>query len=147
MQSFHVKFPALWRQTFPALVLGAVCARLWQWVHGEPFSIPQTMPLAGVAAVMVLLVHYLQPTLAGPGGVKAMNVWGFRSFLRWDAIAEASFGRYLLQPSIKLVDRRGRRYWIARETKNLQALHRLAAEFGGSAHPLKRILETPLHSL
>lgn len=148
MKSFPAKIPALWRQAFPGLMLGAVVGRLTLWVQGQPFSLPGTLPLMAVAAMMVVLMYYFQPTLAGKDGVKAMSAWGFRRFVAWADIESVRFARlYLLQPSLKIVDSRGRAYWIAKETRNLGALHALAVEYGGASHPLARALETPLHAL
>lgn len=148
MKPFRVKIPTLWRQAFPGLALGGIVGRLSLWIQGEPFSLPNTLPLMAIAAVLVVLMHYLQPTMAGEDGIKAMNSWGVRRFLKWSDIASVTFGRmYGVQPSLKLTDRNGRAYWIARDTKHLGALHALAVEHGGRTHPLARALETPLHAL
>ena len=129
-------------------MLGAVVGRLSMWAQGQPFALPSTLPLMAVAATLVVLIYYLQPTLAGKEGVKAMNNWGVRKFVKWLDIEAVTFARwYLVQPSLKLVDRSGRAYWIARDTKDLGALHALAVEYGGNGHPLARALETPLHAL
>ena len=148
LKSFPVKIPTLWRQAFPGLLLGTIVARLSLWVQGEPFTLPSTLPLMAIAAVLVVLIYYLQPTLAGERGLKAMNVWGVRKFVNWSDIESVNFARwYLVQPSLRLVDRGGRTYWIAKDTKDLGALHALAVKHGGASHPLARALETPLHAL
>jgi hypothetical protein len=148
MRAFRVKIPTLWRQAFPGLMLGAVVGRLSRWIQGEPFSWPETLPMMAIAAVLVMSIYYLQPTLGGPQGIKAMNSWGFRRALKWSDIVSVGFGRmYGMQPSLKLLDRHGRAHWIARDTKDLGALHRLAVEHGGAHHPLAQALETPLHAL
>lgn len=148
MQSFPVKLPTLWRQVFPGLVLGALLGRASQALQGETFSWPHTAPLMVAAAVVVLLGHALQPTQAGPAGLRAMTPWGFRRAVPWDDIASASFARmFLLQPSIRLLDKQGRSYWIARDTKNLPGLHGVAQTYGGRSHPLTRVLEVPLYKL
>ena len=127
---------------------GAIVGRLSSWMQGEPFSLPKTLPLMVVAALLVVLLHFLQPTLAGADGVKAITAWGTRGFVAWGDIERVAFGRlYLLQPSLKLTDRRGRAYWIATDTKDLGALHALACRYGGADHPLAKALETPLHAL
>lgn len=148
MKSFPVRITALWRQAFPGLLLGAIVARLSLWMQGEPFSLPSTLPLMAIAAVLVVVIYYLQPTLAGEPGIKAMNIWGVRRLVGWSDIESVSFARwYLVQPSLKLVDRSGRTYWIARDTKDLGALHALAVEHGGAGHPLAKALETPMYAL
>lgn len=148
MKPFRVKVAALWRHAFPGLVLGAIAGRVILWVQGQPFSLPSTLPLMGVAAVMVALTYYLLPTLAGEQGLKVMNSWGLRSFLRWSDIKSVGFARwYLVQPSLKLTDHDGKAYWIAKDTKGLEVLHDLAVRHGGKDHPLAKALETPLYAL
>ncbi len=101
-----------------------------------------------IAAVMVVALYFLQPTLCGESGVKAVNSWGFRRHLAWTDIQTVSLGRlYLIQPSLKLVDPAGRWYWIARDTKGLDSMHALAKVHGGLKHPLTLALETPLYRL
>ena len=117
-------------------------------MNGEPFSWPNTMPLMVIAAVMVVALYFLQPTLCGESGVKAVNTWGFRRHVAWSEIKSVSVGRlYLIQPSLKLVDSEGRSYWIARDTKDLRSMHTLAKAHGGPGHPLTVALETPLYQL
>jgi hypothetical protein len=148
MERFPVKLPALWRQAFPGLVLGAVVGRVSLWVQGQPFSWPATLPLMAVAAVMVVALYVLTPTLAGPAGLKVTTFWGIRRPLAWGDVVSARLARlYLVVPSIELRDARGRRFWISRDTRNLARLHALARAHGGPAHPLTRVLETPLHGL
>ncbi len=148
MKAFPVKPQTLWRQAFPGLLLGAVASRVVTWVNGEPFSWPNTMPLMVIAAVMVVALYFLQPTLCGESGVKAVNTWGFRKHVAWSEIKSVSLGRlYLIQPSLKLVDSEGRSYWIARDTKDLRSMHTLAKAHGGPGHPLTVALETPLYQL
>jgi hypothetical protein len=148
MKSFRIKLPALWRQAFPGLVAGALVANFSFWLQGEPFSLPNTLPLMGVAAAIVVTYYYFAPTVAGEQGLKVMNSWGFRKLLPWADVESVAFARmHWVQPSLKLVDGRGRAYWIARDTEDLQDLHAIAAQFGGTQHPLTKALETPLHSL
>jgi hypothetical protein len=148
MKSFPVKIPTLWRQAFPGLVLGALVARASLWLQGQPFSWPETWPLMLVAAAMVCAMYFFQPTQAGPAGLKAMQYSGLRRFVAWSEVGEVGFGRlYFIQPSLRLVDRQGRVYWIARDTRDLKGLHALARQFAGPAHPLTRALETPLFAL
>lgn len=148
MKSFPVKIPTLWRQAFPGLVFGAIVGRLSLWVQGQPFSLPGTLPLMVIAAAMVAVMYYFQPTLAGPKGVKAMSNWGFRKQVSWSDIQSVHFARwYFLQPSLKLVDRNGSTYWIAKDTKDLGELHAMVVQYGGADHPLALALETPLHAL
>jgi hypothetical protein len=118
------------------------------WLQGQPFSLPNTLPLMGVAALFVAIVYFLQPTLAGPAGLKVMNTWGFRRQLEWSNIKAVSLGRlYLVQPSLKIVDGKGRAYWIARDTKDMKGLYAIARSCGGPDHPLTKALETPLFAL
>ena len=148
MKAFRVKIPTLWRQASAGLLLGAFTARLLLWWEGEPFSLPNTLPLMGVAAVVVALLYLFSPTLAGPAGLKVMNAWGFRRPVAWAEIERVSFARmYFVQPALKLVTTAGRTYWIARDTKDLDGLHALALVHGGQGHPLTQALETPLHAL
>ena len=148
MNAFPIKPQTLWRQAFPGLLLGALASRAASWLNGEPFSWPNTVPLMAIAAVMVVAIHFLQPTLCGESGVKAVNTWGFRRHIAWTDIKSVSLSRlYLIQPSLKLVDLAGRRYWIARDTKNLGCMHKLAKAHGGANHPLTVALETPLYQL
>ena len=148
MKSFPVKIPTLWRQAFPGLILGAMIARVSLWVQGEPFSVPNTLPLMGVAAVLVAVIYFFQPTLAGPEGVQVMNSFGFRRLVKWSDIQTTTLGRlYFVQPSLKILDLRGRAYWIARDTKDMNGLYAIARACGGVDHPLTKALETPLFAL
>ena len=148
MRPFRIKVGALWRLAFSGLVVGALLSRALLWVQGQPFSLPSTLPLMAVAAVLVALSHYLQPTLAGEHGVKAMNNWGIRRLVPWSDIRSVTFARmYFVQPALKLVDGSGRAHWIARDTLDLGALHAIAVRYGGAGHPLTRALETPLYAL
>jgi hypothetical protein len=148
LRKFPVKIPTLWRQAFPGLVLGAIVGKVSLWLQGEPFSLPSTAPLMAVAAVMVILMYYFSPTMAGEQGIKAMNSWGIRRLVLWPEVESVTFARmYWIQPSLKVVDRAGRTYWIAKETKNLRDLHAIAVQFGGAGHPLARALEVPLYAL
>ncbi len=145
---FRVKLPTLWRQAFPGLVLGAVVGRVSLWIQGEPFSLPNTLPLMAIAAAMVVVLYYFSPTLAGQQGIKAMNSWGVRRLVPWSEVESVSFARmYWIQPSLKLIDHAGRAYWIARDTKDLRGLHAITVQFGGSSHPLAKALEVPLYAL
>ncbi|MBL8515182.1 MAG: hypothetical protein JNJ55_14405 [Betaproteobacteria bacterium] len=147
VQAFPVKLPTLWRQAFPACLMGAVVGRTLAWMNGAAFSLPNTLPLMVMAAVLVALVYFLQPTLAGPEGVKSMNAWGFRRQIAWADIQSVSFGRYyVLQPSFKLVSKDGATCWIARDSRNLPGLHQMALRHGGPDHPLTKALETPLYA-
>jgi hypothetical protein len=148
LKAFPIKIQTLWRQAFPGLVMGAAVARVIDWTQGLPFSWPNTLPLMAVAALIVVTGYFLQPTLVGAEGLKAMTIWGFRRHIRWADIQAVSLTRlYLVQPSLRLTDSTGRSYWIARDTKNLQGLHALALQHGGKSHPLTVALETPLFQL
>lgn len=148
LKSFPVKIPTLWRQAFPGLLLGALVARAYQWSQGGAFSWPNTLPLMALAAALVVLIYFFQPTQAGAAGLRVMNVWGVRRFLAWPDVASAGLARlYFVQPSLKLTDRLGRSYWIARDTQDLRGLHALCVQHGGPTHPLTRALETPLFEL
>lgn len=148
MKPFRVKIPTLWHQASQGLFLGALIARLQSLARGEAFSLPDELPLMAMTAVAVIVAYFLQPTMAGKPGIKAMTFWGFRRQVPWPEIASVTFARlYYMQPSLKLTDRQGRSYWIARDTKDLPGLHAMAIEFGGVDHPLTRALETPMHAL
>ena len=148
VQAFPVKIPALWRQASQGMVLGALMARVSLWMQGQPFSWPNTLPVMGLAAIAVAVVYFFQPTLVGASGLKAMSTWGYRRTVAWPDITQVTFARlYFLQPSLKLIDRNGRAFWIARDTRNLHALHTLAKTHGGEQHPLTLALETPLFRL
>ncbi|MDX2220726.1 MAG: hypothetical protein SF172_17030 [Burkholderiales bacterium] len=148
MKDFPIKLPTLWRQVFPAMLLGGLTSRGLLWLEGQPFNWPDTLPMMAVAAVIVLLVHFFQPSQAGEAGLHVMNTWGFRRKLAWADVQSVSFARlYLLQPSMRLRDGEGRSYWIAIDTHDLAGLHELARAHGGPGHPLTVALETPLHKL
>ena len=99
----------------------------------------------GITALVVTVVYFFQPTMCGAQGLKVMTTWGFRRIVRWEQVTQVGFARlYLLQPSFKLVDDRGRAYWISRDTKDLKGLYAESLRFGGAAHPLTRALQTPL---
>lgn len=148
VKAFPIKIPALWRQVFPSLLLGAMIARVWDWAQGQPFSLPETVPVMLGTAAFVSITYLLQPTLCGASGVTAMTLWGFRRHVSWGDIQTAALARYfIVQPSFKLTDGQGRTYWIARDTQNLAGLHALAREHGGPDHSLTRVLETPAYRL
>ncbi|MBL8516588.1 MAG: hypothetical protein JNM76_06435 [Betaproteobacteria bacterium] len=148
MKDFPIKLPTLWRQMFPAAMLGGLLAQALHWMQGQPFSTPGTLKTMAATAIMVLIVHHLQPTEAGERGLNVMNSWGFRRLLAWTDVQSVVFGRmYWVQPSLRLRDAQGRSYWIAIDTKDLAGLHELALAHGGPDHPLTRALETPLHRL
>lgn len=148
MQNFPVRLPALWRQAFPGLMAGAVASRAWAWLHGEPFSWPQSLPLMAVAALVVVCIHLLQPNQAGPEGLVLGTSWGWRRQVAWEDIVEARHARlFPFQHAIRLCDRQGRVYWLPRETQDLAGLHRLALARGGPAHPLTLALEVPMYRL
>jgi hypothetical protein len=148
MKPFPVKVQTLWRQAFPGLVLGGVVGRGVEWIQGQAFSLPNTLPMMAVAAIIVAMGYFLQPTLGGATGLKLMSVWGFRRHVAWSDIQTVSLARLLLvQPSLKVTDNAGRTHWIARDTKDLHGLHALALRHGGKTHPLTLALETPLFQL
>ena len=108
-------------------MLGAAGAKFKHWLQGEPLPMPNTLPYMVLAAVVVAYSYFIQPTMAGPKGMKAMRSWGWRSVVGWTEIADVTFARYyLLQPSFRLVDVKGRVYWIARDTKDLKGLYAIA---------------------
>ena len=130
------------------MMVGAAGAKLKHWLQGEPLSMPNTLPYMVLAAVVVAYSYFLQPTVAGPKGLKAMRSWGWRSHVAWAEITDVTFARYyLLQPSFRLVDVKGKVYWIARDTKDMKGLYAIAREFGGPNHPLTNALETPLFAI
>jgi hypothetical protein len=148
MKPFPVKIPTLWRQAFPGLLMGGVVARCIEWTQGQAFSLPNTLPMMAVAAVLVAVAYFFQPTLAGAAGLKLMSAWGFRRQVAWHDIQSVTLARlFWVQPSLKLTDGAGRAHWIARDTKDLRGLHALALQHGGKDHPLTRALETPLFHL
>lgn len=148
MQNFPVRLPALWRQAFPGLMAGALTGRAWSWLQGEAFSWPQTLPLMAAAALLVVFIHLLQPTQAGPEGLVLGTSWGWRRPVGWEDIVEARHARlFPVQPAIRLCDRQGRVYWIPRETQDLPGLHALARARGGPGHPLTLALEVPMYRL
>ena len=145
MNSYPVKIFTLWHQASQGLLLGAVVGRVSLWLQGAAFSWPDTLPFMGFTAVTVTLVYFFQPTVCGAHGLKVMTTWGFRRSLRWDQVTQVGFARlYLLQPSFKLLDDKGRAYWISRDTKDLKGLYADSLRFGGVTHPLTRALQTPL---
>lgn len=115
---------------------------------GEPFSLPSTLPLTATAAVMVVARCWLSSVVAGAPGLNVMDAWGMRRFVAWSDVKPASLTREsLIHPPVRLVDRQGHSSWIARDTRDLGALHAIAVGFGGAGHPLARVLPTPLHRL
>lgn len=148
MQAFPPKILALWRQAYLGLVVGGLIARPSQWAQGEPFSLPSSLPLMAIAAAMVVLMYFLQPTLCGPTGLKFITHWGYRHHLKWSDVAAVSLARaFFVQPSLKIQNSRGRVHSIARDTKNLKGLHALAIQHAGPDHPLVQALVTPLYAL
>jgi hypothetical protein len=128
-------------------MLGAVSWRVWLWAQGKPFLWPQSIPFVITAALMVVVIYWLTPTLAGEAGIKSFTSWGSRKLFPWDQVVSAAIERqYLLQPSIKLSDPAGQAIWIPLDTKNLAGLHAVSLRFGGPEHPLTKVLETPLHA-
>lgn len=148
MEPFRIKLPALWRFVLPAMTIGVAVSAATQLLQGQRPTWPNTVPMMVFGAVLVLALYWLQPTLAGPGGLRVLNIWGFRRPVRWDEIVAVEHARYyLVMPAMRLVTAAGRSYWIPRESERLPALHALALRAGGPAHPLARALETPLHAL
>ena len=144
-QSFPVKLGALWRQVFPVATATALVSALSRWAAGHPFSLPSTLPLAAVAAVIVIGMHALRPVQAGPNGILLLRRTGQRRRVPWESITSVSFGRRLpLEPAFRVADSSGRVHWLPRHTANLRALQRLVVQYGGPAHPLARALETPI---
>jgi hypothetical protein len=144
---FRIKLPALWRQASAGLLAGAVAGRASLWLQGEPFSWPGTVPMMLATALVTVAAYLLQPTLAGPAGLKLLNNWGLRRTLAWDDVRSADLARmYGLQPSFRLRDARGRAHRIARDTEDLAGLHAIALRHGGPGHPLVQVLSTPLYA-
>jgi hypothetical protein len=142
---FRVKLGALWRQVFPVATAAALASALARWAAGDPFSLPSTLPLALVAAVIVLGMHWFRPVLAGEEGVVLLRRSGARRLVPWASFASVGFGRRLpLEPAFRITDTAGTVYWLPLHTANLRELQRLAARNGGPAHPLARALETPV---
>ncbi len=148
MQNFPVRLASLWRQAFPGLMAGAVASRGWSWLEGGAFSWPQSLPLMLLAAVLVVALHLLLPTQAGPEGLVLGTAWGWRRRVGWEDIVEVRHARlFPMQQGMRLRDRQGRIFWISRDTEDLSGLHALALSRGGPAHPLTLALEMPMHRL
>jgi len=144
-QPFRVRLGALWRQVFPVATAAAVASATGRWASGQPFSLPSTLPLAVVAGVIVLGMHWLRPVRANEQGILLLRRSGGRRFLPWASISSVSFGRRLpLEPAFRIVDSSGAVLWLPRHTANLRALQLLAVQYGGDTHPLARALETPV---
>lgn len=144
------RLPLLWRIMVLSLTLGALAARLLEWLEGAPFRGVPTLFVTAVAAPSVLLWYYGFAGRAGEQGLKLFDSAGFPRRVAWDEIASASLRRwpYLLwAPSLRLVLRDGRVRWLPRETQGLAELHALALRVRGPGHPLVQALETPLHRL
>ena len=144
-QNFRVTLSALWRQVFPVATTAALASAIGRWVAGQPYSFPSTLPLAVVAAIIVLGMHWLRPVQAGPEGIMLLRRTGQRRLVPWQSITSVSFGRRLpLEPAFRVADSAGQIHWLPRHTANLRALQLLVAHYGGTAHPLARALETPI---
>jgi Bacterial PH domain len=142
---FRVKLGALWRQVFPVATAAALASAISRWAAGQPFSLPSTLPLAVVAAVIVLGMYWFRPVQVGPEGILLLRRTGQRRLVPWHSITSVSFGRRLpLEPAFRVADSGGQVHWLPRHTANLRELQLLVAHHGGPAHPLARALETPI---
>jgi hypothetical protein len=148
MDKFPIKITALWRQVFPALMLGGVLGQGAAWWRGQSLSLPNSLPIMAFAAVIVVALHAFYPTLAGPNGLGLMNRWGLRRRVTWGDIFEVRLVRqYGMYPSLRIRCAHGGVYWIAMDSANLPQLYALALRHGGPDHPLAIALATPLYAL
>ena len=135
----------MWRQVFPVATAAALASAISRWAAGQPFSLPSTLPLAAVAAVIVLGMYWLRPVQVSPEGILLLRRTGQRRLVPWQSITSVSFGRRLpLEPAFRVADSAGQIHGLPRHTANLRALQLLVAQYGGVAHPLARALETPI---
>ena len=144
------RLPLLWRLMVLSLTAGALIARTWDWLEGEPFRGVPTLFIVALAAPSVLLWYYLFDARAGAAGLRLFDAAGIPHHVAWGEIEAASLSRWpylLFAPAVKLVLRDGRVRWLPRETKNLGELHALVLRQCGADHPLVQALETPLHRL
>lgn len=148
MTKFPLKLSALWRQIYPALLLGALTSQVIEWLRGNPFSLPSMFPLMAMATVYVLYSHWLYPPMAGPNGLSLLNMWGARRPIAWDEVSEVRLARqYGIYPSLRVRNKQGQVYWIGTDCTRLADLHALAERHGGPQHPLALALATPLYAL
>jgi ribose/xylose/arabinose/galactoside ABC-type transport system permease subunit len=144
------RLAVLWRAGGTGALVGAVLGRLIRWLQGEPFVWPETLWLMGVTGVLVLAVYALLPARADEQGLDAFDGLGLRHRLPWAQIVRVELRPWWAMwcaPALCLVTTEGRRRWLARDTRGLDALHALARRTAGPDHPLVRALETPLHRL
>jgi hypothetical protein len=143
--AFRVRITALWRQVFPVATAAALASAISRWAAGQPFSLPSTLPLAVVAAVIVLGMYWLRPVQVKQEGILLLRRTGRRRLVPWQSITSVSFGRRLpLEPAFRVADSSGQIHWLPRQTANLRALQQLVVQYGGASHPLARALETPI---
>lgn len=145
-----MRWPLLWRISLVSVALGVALARVEAYSRGAAWGTWPTLLVMGTAAGAALLSYFLMMLRAGEGGLLLFNSWGVRRHVGWDEVRQAGLRRMpwlLFAPALALELHDGRRYWLPRDTQNLAALHALALRLGGPAHPLLRVLETPLHAL
>ncbi len=148
MTKFPLKLTALWRQIYPALLIGAFFSQAVEWLRGNPFNVPSMFPVMALTTVAVLYSHWLYPTMAGPAGLRLLTWWGTRQPVAWDEVSEVRLARQLgIYPSMRVRCKKGRVYWIGTDCAHLNKLHALAEQYGGPHHPLTLALATPLYSL
>jgi hypothetical protein len=148
MTKFPLKISALWRQIYPALMVGGCLGQGYEWLRGGTFHLPNLMMIMGVAVLFVLYMRLIHPTMAGGTGLKLINGWGLRRPVAWDEIIEVRHARQFgFIPSLRIVASKGRVYWIGTEIGNLAELHALATTYGGPQHPLATALATPQYAL
>jgi hypothetical protein len=148
MTKFPIKPTALWRQIYPALLVGALLSRGYDWLMGGQFSLPNMLLLMGFASFYVVYSHLFYPMLAGPSGLRLINGWGLRRSVAWADIVEVRHARQFgIIPSLRVRCANGRVYWIGTEVSNLAELYALATESGGPDHPLALALATPQYAL
>jgi hypothetical protein len=142
------RLPLLWRMAVLSLTLGAVTGRAWDWTQGRPFDTVPTWLVMAVAVPMVLIMYFWMAGRAGAKGLRLVDAWGLAREIAWDDIEDVSLRRWpmmLFAPSLAIRSRRGRVFWLPRDSQGLGDLHALALREAGAAHPLVKALETPLH--
>jgi len=144
-KAFRVKISALWRQVFPVATAAALASAVSRWVAGQPFSLPSTLPLAVVAAIIVVGMHWLRPVQVNEQGLLLLRRSGQRRLVSWQSVSAVTFGRRLpLEPGFRIVDTANQVFWLPRHTANLRELQQLVVQHAGIDHPLAKALETPI---
>lgn len=140
----------LWRVSVLSMTLGASIANVWRWLEGQSLGTPPTVAIMLLAALSVCVIYLVTPARAGPGGLLWFDAWGLRRAVAWGEVQAVDLARWwqlLWVPALRLRTADGRVRWLPRDSLNLAELHALARAQAGAAHPLVRVLETPLHRL